>query len=654
MNKNFKNTISSYRHYFLIRVAFLFLLLSGQAFAGSLSLAWDASTSPNVGGYKIYYGTASKTYSANVDAGNVTSYEITGLTEGKTYYLALKAYDTTHTLESGFSTEVSALVPVTVALTADFNANTVSGTAPLAVSFTPVTTGTVTGLSWNFGDTAIPASTSQNPTVTYSTPGTYTVSLTATGSSGSVTKTKTGYITVSAPVVLPPVADFTVSATSGLAPFTVQFSDTSTGSITGRTWNFGDGASSSARNPSHTYTNPGVYTVDLTVSGPDGNDTKTSAGLITVSAPVGDTTKGLIAAYNFEELNRWIIADASGLGNHGWIKEGVRNPSGRFGNALELDGVDDWVTVPDSDSLDISNSFTLEIWVKPLSTSTQSVIYKEYAKGSVYSLYAAEGGDLPMSSLNDGQADRVISGSSVLPVNQWSHLTSTYDGAVQKLYVDGVLISERAQTGLIRSSKGVLRIGGNKLWGDYFHGFIDEVRVYNRALTQAEIAGDINTSIASTKPKILVLGNGTVETAVNTNPEGTAEAFKTTAAKDGVITAMKLYLDAGSSATEVVTGIYEDNLGHPGNLLGQVKFSPDKSGLWVQIPLPSVKVAAGQSYWIAVLSTNGDIKFRNRFGSGSAPLETSSQTNLVNLPNTWVTGTVYPNDGPISINGIGY
>lgn len=651
MNKNFKNTISAYRHYFLLNVVCLFLLFCGQAYAGSLSLAWSASTSTNVGGYKIYYGTASKTYSANVDAGDVTSFQLNGLTAGKTYYLAVTAYDTTGTKESAFSAELSAVVPV--ALTADFNADTVSGIAPLTVSFTSVTTGAVTGLKWNFGDSAIPDATSQNPVVTYSTPGTYTVSLTATGGGSSVTKTKTGYITVSAPAA-PPVADFTVSTTSGSAPLTVQFSDQSTGSITARTWSFGDGSSSSALNPSHTYTNPGVYTVGLTVSGPDGSDTKTSAGLITVTAVVGDTTKGLVAAYNFEELKRWIITDASGLGNHGWIKNGVRNPSGRFGNALELDGIDDWVTVPHSTSLDLSNSFTMELWVKPFSNGTQCVIFKEYSEGSVYSLYAEDAGGLPMSTLNDGQADRVISGSSALPVNQWSHLTATYDGAVQKLYVDGVLVSKRAQTGLIRSSAGVLRIGGNKLWGDYFHGLIDEVRIYNRALTQTEIAGDMTASIASTKPKSLVLGNPSIETVTDSNPAGSAEAFKTTAANDGVITTMKLYIDAGSTATEVVTGIYDDNLGHPGKLLGQIKFNPTKSGSWVQIPFPTVKVTAGKTYWIAVLGTNGVIKFRDSIGSGNVPLETSSQTDLNKLPATWETGAVYPNDGPISINGIGY
>ena len=655
MNKNFKNNVSSYRHYLTVsNVLFFILLLCGEAYAGSLTLAWDPSASSDVGGYTIYYGTTTKTYTANVDAGNVTTYQVSGLTDGQKYFFAVKAYNAAHSIESAFSNEISAIVPTSVALTADFTANTTNGNAPLVVSFTANTTGTVTGYSWNFGDTSIPVSTVQNPSVTYTKPGTYTVSLTVNGTGGPVTKSKTGYITVTAPPPPPPVADFSVNTVTGYAPLAVQFTDSSTGNITNRTWSFGDGTSSTELSPAHTYTNTGTYSVSLTVSGPDGNNTKTSASLITVLSPFVTDTKGLVAAYNFEELNRSIIADASGLGNHGLLKEGVRVDVGRYGKALEFDGINDWITIPDSPSLDLSDRFTLEAWVKPLSTGPQSVLFKEQAKGSVYCLYASESGNVPMSALNDGNADSIVAGTSALPVNEWSYLTSTYDGAVQRLYLNGVKVAEKAQTGLVKDSRSPLRIGGNKIWGDYFHGFIDEVRIYNRALNQAEITSDFNTAVEISKPEVLVLGNGTVESVVDTNPQGIAQAFKTTPVKDGVVTSMRVYLGAGTTATEIVTGFYDDNSGHPGNLLSFVKANPDKSGLWVQIPVPTFKVTAGKPYWIAILGTNGDVNLKSRVGTGSVPLETSSQTSLGTLPSNWTTGSVYPNDGPVSMNGIGY
>ena len=83
----------------------------------------------------------------------------------------------------------------------------------------------------------------------------------------------------------PPVADFIASPTSGEAPVTVDFIDTSTGDISSHSWDFGDGGSSTSQNPSHTYSADGVYDVSLTVTGPGGLDTATCASCITVGDP---------------------------------------------------------------------------------------------------------------------------------------------------------------------------------------------------------------------------------------------------------------------------------------------------------------------------------------------------------------------------------
>src|SRR5690606_29164768 len=82
-------------------------------------------------------------------------------------------------------------------------------------------------------------------------------------------------------VVSAPSASFTAAPTSGLAPLAVQFTDTSTGDITAWSWNFGDGRTSTLRNPQHTYASPGTYTVTLTVSNAYGADTTTRVRYIT-------------------------------------------------------------------------------------------------------------------------------------------------------------------------------------------------------------------------------------------------------------------------------------------------------------------------------------------------------------------------------------
>lgn len=87
--------------------------------------------------------------------------------------------------------------------------------------------------------------------------------------------------------IMAPIAYFTANPTSGPAPLTVQFTNSSTGDITSNSWDFGDGQTSSLKDPEHIYLNPGNYTVELTVTGPGGNSTKTRANYI----EVGDSLK---------------------------------------------------------------------------------------------------------------------------------------------------------------------------------------------------------------------------------------------------------------------------------------------------------------------------------------------------------------------------
>ena len=91
--------------------------------------------------------------------------------------------------------------------------------------------------------------------------------------------------------------------------------------------------------------------------------------------------------------------------------------------------------------------------------------------------------------------DTAASGTSALALNTWTHLAVSYDGATIRLYVNGVQVGSRALTGPIAPSTGALRIGGNAVWGEYFKGLIDEVRVYNRALSAGEIQLDMVTPV---------------------------------------------------------------------------------------------------------------------------------------------------------------
>lgn len=162
---------------------------------------------------------------------------------------------------------------------ASFTGKPTCGKAPLSVKFNDTSTGSPTSWYWVFGDGT--NATEQNPVHVYTTAGKYTVSMMVTNAGGSNTSTRIDYIAVSGSVK-PPVANFYGKPTSGKAPVSVKFTDTSTGSPTTWYWDFGDGTNATDRNAVHSYTIPGKYTVSLTVTNAGGSNTKTRTEYITV------------------------------------------------------------------------------------------------------------------------------------------------------------------------------------------------------------------------------------------------------------------------------------------------------------------------------------------------------------------------------------
>ena len=198
------------------------------------------------------------------------------------------------------------------------------------VTFTDTSTGgTVTDWCWNFGE--VINSTNCDPSYTkskivsktYADTGrdtNYTVNLTVSNAAGS-SKATPKTISVKA---TPVKADFSASPLSGKAPLAVTFTNMSTGTnVTGYSysWNFGDGSNPSPeKNPVHTYTQDGFYTVSLKATRPDGATiTNTKDKYITVSSSSTCKTAGLVASYGFEETSNLNAVDASGMNNPGTL-----------------------------------------------------------------------------------------------------------------------------------------------------------------------------------------------------------------------------------------------------------------------------------------------------------------------------------------------
>ena len=168
---------------------------------------------------------------------------------------------------------------------ANFTSNITTGNAPLIVNFFDNSTNPPTSWAWNFPGGSPNTSNAQNPTVVYSTPSTYQVSLTASNSFGSDSETKTSYIIVNNPGGgVAPEAAFSASIFEGVAPLVLTLFDQSANSPTAWNWEI-PGATpdtSSDKNPTVTYNNPGTFPVTLTVSNTAGSDTETESMYITV------------------------------------------------------------------------------------------------------------------------------------------------------------------------------------------------------------------------------------------------------------------------------------------------------------------------------------------------------------------------------------
>ena len=182
------------------------------------------------------------------------------------YTISLTVYFDSFQYPTIITRQVTVLDPALLPI-ADFTADVVTGQPPLSVRFTDTSSNNPTSWLWDFGDGG--TSTEKNPVHAYSYPGEYTVKLTATNSIGPNTVTKPAFIHV----VAPPVAAFTADHEIGHVPISVHFTDTSTNTPTSWLWDFGDGGTSTEKNPVHTFTGEKSFWVSLTVTNAYGTAT---------------------------------------------------------------------------------------------------------------------------------------------------------------------------------------------------------------------------------------------------------------------------------------------------------------------------------------------------------------------------------------------
>jgi hypothetical protein len=206
---------------------------------------------------------------------------------------------------------------------------------------------------------------------------------------------------------------------------------------------------------------------------------------------------GLVAAYGLEAGSGTATSDSSGNGRTGTLAGGASWSAGRFGNGLTLDGVSGRVELPGLGTF-YDNGFTLEAWVKPRTAKTDVAVLGSWVGGENGGpmIWVDHVSGRYRLTFNKGTVDDYLdSGRSPTP-GQWQHLAATYDGVTARFYLDGVEVATKTFGGNAGDSN-TWRIGAySGSPTGFFDGVVDEVRVYNRALSQAEIQTDMSTPVA--------------------------------------------------------------------------------------------------------------------------------------------------------------
>jgi hypothetical protein len=227
----------------------------------------------------------------------------------------------------------------------------------------------------------------------------------------------------------------------------------------------------------------GTATITLTVS--DGLAGTSTDFLLTVAAP----PVGLVGAWGFNEGTGTTLGDSSGNGRTGTIT-GATWTTGRFGQALNFTGS----ALVDLGDLDLTGPFTVMAWMQTRSLYT-GTCGSLVMKARDYGFELCSGQLAAKIASGTAWSAAVTQPLTSADLNVWKHVALTYDGTTLRFYLGGVLINTAA--GAHTTNNNPLLLGRWTPESEYWNGLIDEMRIYNRALTQAEVQTDLATAVSA-------------------------------------------------------------------------------------------------------------------------------------------------------------
>jgi hypothetical protein len=328
------------------------------------------------------------------------------------------------------------------------------------------------------------AATFTIPTALMSDAGSYTV--TVSNSAGSVTS-NAAILTVLAinnppTITSGPIATPNPAKVGDSIAFLTSGADADGNPLT-YAWNFGDGATGTGSAVSHTYSSTGVYTATVVVS--DGSLSATGSVMVTIEIP---PVSDLRAHWPLDETSGLQAADVSGNNIAGTLMNNPIWTPAKIAGGLKFNGTSSYVDCGNRPELNLADQITLSAWVNSSDGApgtSEVIIAKDNRTTPQYSLRIQGGSG---SKVWFGISGVQLSGTTSLKPNTWYHVAATYDGAMMKLYVNGVLDGTLAKTGVMIDGGAKVRIGARDATSPlYFNGWLDDVRIYARALNNEQI-----------------------------------------------------------------------------------------------------------------------------------------------------------------------
>jgi hypothetical protein len=195
--------------------------------------------------------------------------------------------------------------------------------------------------------------------------------------------------------------------------------------------------------------------------------------------------------------------DISGNVGSATLQNGAGFAVGKAGQGFMFDGVNDQITVPDNASQNGGTNLTIEAWINPSSLPHGGTILQKRTSGNSGG-YVLEPTQPSGSGAPDGLQFVIMIGgvystlnpANIVVANVWQHVAATYDGAFMRIYVNGIEVANKPQTGAIDNVAAPIVIGRNVVSTTGFPGKIDEISLYNRALSAEEIKSISNAGLA--------------------------------------------------------------------------------------------------------------------------------------------------------------